>query len=108
MGIDIGWKIIQGAPLEAWEEALGEDAQMIDNFDGDLVWFLQEGLGIDDVSPRYDSDSSERIFGVELAYGEYPKDINLDELRDKALSVAMELEAKYGIKTTTVCSQNVW
>lgn len=108
MGIDIGWKIIQGAPLEVWEEALGEDEQMIDNFDGDLVWFLQEGLGIDDVSPRYDSDSSERIFGVELAHGEYPKDINLQELNDKAISVAIELEAKYGIKTTTVCSQNVW
>lgn len=108
MGIDIGWKIIQGAPLEAWEQAIGEDEQMIDNFDGDLVWFLQEGLGIDSVSPSYDSDSADRIFGVELAHGDYPKDIDLRELSDKAISIAHELEAKYGVKTTTVCSQDVW
>jgi hypothetical protein len=108
MGIDIGWKIIQGAPLEAWEEALGEDEQMIDNFDGDLAWFLEEGLGINSVSPRYDSDSSERVFGVELAKGDYPKDINLRELSDRAVEIAQELEAKYGVKTTTVCSQDVW
>lgn len=108
MGIDIGWKIIQGATLQEWEDVLGEDERVADVFDGDFGWFLQEGLELDKASPRYDCDNSECIFGIGLDDADYPKDINLQELSEKAKEIAQDLEAKYGIKTTTVCSQDVW
>lgn len=108
MGIDIGWKILQGAPLEVWEEALGENEEVIEGYEGDLVWFLEEELGVTSVSPYYDADRSDCIYGVDLVEGDYPKEINLQEIADKAISVALELQAKYGIETNTICSQNVW
>lgn len=48
------------------------------------------------------------MFGVELAGGDYAKDIDLKLLTVKAEEIAKELKEKYGIETTTICSQNVW
>lgn len=108
MGIDIGWKMVQGATLDVWEEAFGDNEDYLEGYDGDFIWFLEENLNVVSVSPYYDADSSDCVYGVRLAGGDYAKDIDLAELAVQAAEIAHELKDKYGIDTTTICSQNVW
>lgn len=108
MGIDIGWKMVQGATLDVWEEAFGEDETFLEDYDGDMTGFLEDHLNVVRVSPWYDADSSDCIYGVKLAGGDYSKDVDLAELAIKAAEIAHDLKNKYGIDTTTICSQNVW
>ena len=67
MGIDIEWKMVQGAPYKKWEEVFKGDPQIEDQFDGDFNWFLYEGIGLVSVSPWYDADPEDCVFGIELA-----------------------------------------
>lgn len=55
MGIDIGWKMIQGAPFSVWEQALGDSEEVAEAYDEDFTWFLYEGLGVVSASPYYDA-----------------------------------------------------
>ena len=32
MGIDIGWKMIQGAPFSVWEQALGDNEEVVEGY----------------------------------------------------------------------------
>ena len=108
MGIDIGWKMIQGAPFSVWEQALGDSEEVVEAYDGDFTWFLYDGLGVVSVSPYYDAVQEDCMFGVELAGGDDAEDVDLKFLAVKAEEIAKELKDKYGIETTTICSQNVW
>jgi len=108
MGIDIGWKMVQGATLDAWEEVFGENEDVIEGYEGDLVWFLEDSLGVVRISPRYDADVSECIFGVKLAGADWAKEVDLQDLAVKAAEIAHELQEKYGIETDTIVCQNVW
>lgn len=108
MGIDIGWKLIQGAPFAVWEAALGNSEEVIEGYEGDFTWFLYEHLNVVSVSPYYDADICDCMFGVELAGAEWASDLDLPVLAETAARVAQELKDKYGVNTTTICSQNVW
>lgn len=108
MGIDIGWKMIQGAPFSVWEQALGDNEEVVEGYDGDFTWFLYDCLNVVSASPYYDASQEDCMFGVELAGGDYAKDIDLKFLTAKAEEVAKEIKDKYGVETTTICSQNVW
>lgn len=108
MGIDIGWKMIQGAPFSVWEQVLGDNEEVIEGYDGDFTWFLYDHLNVVSASPYYDAAQEDCIFGIELAGEDYAKEVDLAELSVKAAEIARDLKTKYGIDTTTICSQNVW
>jgi len=108
MGIDIEWKMVQGAPYKKWEEMFKGDPQIEDQFDGDFNWFLYEGIGLVSVSPWYDADPEDCVFGIELASGCSARAIDLTSLDKKANEIYFELLNKYNIETETLVSQNVW
>lgn len=108
MGIDIEWKMVQGAPYNKWKEIFGDDPQVEDQFDGDFNWFLYEGLGLENISPWYDADPEDCVFGVKLCSGCSACAIDLTSLNKKANEIYFELLNKYNIETETLVSQNVW
>lgn len=108
MGIDIGWRMVQGATFDVWEEAFSEDETFLEDYDGDMAGFLEDHLNVVRVSPWFDADSEDCIFGVKLAGGDYSKDLDLAELAVKAAEIAQDFKNKYNIDTTTMCSQNVY
>ncbi len=68
MGVDIAWRMLQGAPFNKWEEAVGEDPRIEEEFDGDFNWFLQEGLDLSRISPFYNVNIIFSIFSQETNY----------------------------------------
>lgn len=108
MGIDIGWKMVQGATYKELEKVFGDDPQVEDQFDGDFGWFLDEGIGFVRVSPWYDADPEDCVYGLELASGRSTCAIDLTSLDKKANEAYFMLLEKYGIETETLVSQDVW
>lgn len=108
MGIDIEWRMLQGAPFSKWEEAVGEDPRIEEEFDGDFNWFLQEGLDLSRISPFYDADESYCIYGIYLEGGEGSVAVDLEQLNKNAKEAYAQLLEKYNIETETIISQHVW
>lgn len=107
MGIDIDWKMIQGATYHEWEQAL-EGHPDLEEFDNDVGEFLVSGLDLYRISPWYDADSDDCVYGVLIESGDGPTDIHLPGAVLRAEEAEKELKEKYGISTTTIVSQNVW
>lgn len=75
MGVDYSAKLIYGLPSE-------EVPELLDDSEGDYAYY---DLGLDRVSPYFDSDQDAWIIGVTIAKSrDYtPTEVNLEELPAK-------------------------
>lgn len=107
MGIDIEWKMIQGATEEEWEKALSENDEFQD-WEHSTGSFLQDCLGLDCVSPHYDAAGRYCAYGYEIARGDGLTEIHLPALVDKAIEADQYLREEFGLISSTIISQHVW
>lgn len=107
MGIDIEWKMIQGASLEEWEVALEKESGF-QEWEGSAFGYLMEVLEVDSVSPYYDACSEHCYYGYTLASGDGVTEINLPKIMELAEAHRKDMLEEFGLATITVCSQNVW
>lgn len=107
MGIDIEWKIIQGATEKEWQEALNGD-EVFQEREDSTASFLMDHLGMECVSPHYDADSDYCIYGIEIAAGDGITEVDLSALADKAIGANQYLREEFGLISSTVISQHVW
>ena len=106
MGIDINWRMIQGATLDEWKKVIPESKYETDFYG--LADYLTEGLELDYISPYFDADTEDQIYGVKLTGADYPTYIDLEKCVSEADKVLLELDKKYNILTKTYIGQHVW
>ena len=107
MGIDIEWKMVQGATLRDWEKAL-EGHPDLEGWEEDFAEFLLSEVDLYSISPWYDAGSDECAYGILLDKGDGLTEIDLPSLVERAEEARKELKERYGIETSTICSQHVW
>ncbi len=107
MGIDISWKMIQGATEKEWEEALSDNGEFKE-WDDSTGSFLQEQLGMDCLSPYFDAASEHCIYGYEISFGDGATEVHLPALVDKAISADQSLRNEFGLISRTIVSQHLY
>lgn len=99
MGTDIDWKIIQGINFDSIE--------VPDEYDGDIDQFIDD-LGLDYISPYYDSDIELQVFGILLYKGDSPKAIDPEDLLIKVIKAKEKLKELGITESKTYVSQHIW
>lgn len=107
MGIDIRWKMIEGATLVEWEKALKDDTSFAE-WTESTSEYLIEILELDDISPYYDSPESCRVYGYKIKSGDGVTKVDIEDLLVKCLGARADLKEEFGIDTYTMMSQDVW
>lgn len=111
MGIDNSWGIIQGLSYEEWlpvvEKLKPEDAD--EDFDMDELFYeFIDNNDFSDLSPYYDSECSNRVYGVRLVHSDWAVELDLDAISKKAKEAFDDLLERFGVETKTYGSQDIW
>lgn len=102
MGIDIGSSLVVGAPKSDY------NIEEID-YDGEY-WYERYESWLSRVSPYYDAEDDDCIFGIEItspddfSYGE----LNCETLMDDINAAKKKLKEVFGIDAKLYVSPNVW